>query len=293
MVGVDSDEEVTEVEGNLLAVLETGKSLTVGTVLKNCGKELYEHSVAVALVACALFAGAAESAECALTLCHILESVSSLANVCSTLFGYESACGSVLVKTCVVLELTVLVGGGSAVKVEVEGLIGGNAESEGVGTEHTLYAEGRSNGGTSVGTGKTDTALRSSHGGVVACDTVVAGVTNSNHTHTVLLSLIDSHLHSLVTDNLTHTVMSVNNSGGLGLLDDLKIGYGVLNTCLDSVKVDRLETVAAVGLDTALVGFEKNVCADLRVLAGNAVAYERVNYKVCDCGPIDDVFCHD
>ena len=123
----------------------------------------------------------------------------------------------------------------------------------------------------------------------------MAGVTNSDHTHTILLSLLDSHLHSLVTDNLTHTVVTVDNCGGLGLFDDLKVGNGVLDTCLDSVKVDRLEAVAAVRLDAALVALKQNVSTDLSILARNAVAYKGVDDEIGDCFPVKDnsfVVCH-
>ena len=49
VVGVDSDEEVTEVEGNLLAVLKTGKSLTVGTVLESFFPQLFRTVATVRL----------------------------------------------------------------------------------------------------------------------------------------------------------------------------------------------------------------------------------------------------
>ena len=87
--------------------------------------------------------------------------------------------------------------------------------------------------------------------------------------------------------------MTVNDSGGLGLFDDLKVGNGVLDTVLDAVKVDGFEAVYAVGLDAALVALKKNVSTDLRILAGNAVAYKAVNDKICNCFPIDNVSCHD
>ena len=48
VVGVDSDEEVTEVEGSGLAVSAlTGQSLTVATVLQNSGQQFYEQSETV------------------------------------------------------------------------------------------------------------------------------------------------------------------------------------------------------------------------------------------------------
>ena len=85
VIGVDSDEEVTEVEGNLLAVFaKAGESLTVVTILESCGKEFNEHSVAVALEASLLFAGAAERAESCLAASHGLQRVSSGANVSLT-----------------------------------------------------------------------------------------------------------------------------------------------------------------------------------------------------------------
>ena len=290
MVGVNSYKEVTESIGSLIAVFVlTRKISAVVTVLKNGTHKLNEHSKAVALISAAFFASAAESTESSLAASHSLKSVGRSALVSLTVNAHERARRSVFSYTSVVLQLTILVGGRSRVKVEVEFLVGRNAEREGVSSESALNAKGRSNGGTSVSSRHTHTACGGCHRGIVACDTVVAGITNYNHTHTVLFSLFDSHTHRLVADDLTHTVVTVNDSGRLGLFDYLKIGDGVLDTCFDAVEVNGLEAIAAVGLDTALIRLKKNVGADLRVCSRYAVAYEGIDYEICDCFPINYV----
>ena len=194
----------------------------------------------------------------------------------------------------VIFDLTVLGNGGSAVDKEVKVLVGGDTDGQGVGTEHTLNAEGGSDGGTGVCTGHTDAAFLASHAGIVAGNTVVAGIADNDHAHAVFLGLVDSHSHRLVSDDLTHTVMTVNDGGGGGLFDDLKVGYGVLDTCFDAVKVDGFEAVYTVGLNAALVAFKQNIRAYFRVLTRDAVANKAVYDEICDCTPINDVvFCHD
>ena len=121
----------------------------------------------------------------------------------------------------------------------------------------------------------------------------MAGIADNNHAHAVLLSLVDSHLHRLVADNLTHAVMTVNNCGCFGFLNDFKVGYGVLNTVVDAVDVDRLKTVAAVGFDSASVRLKKNVNNDLRVLFGNAYANESVTNEIFGCFPVEYYFTHE
>ena len=170
--------------------------------------------------------------------------------------------------TGVVFDLTVLRDGGRAVDEEVEIFVGGDTDGQGVGAEHAFNTEGGSDGRTGVCTGDTDAAFLAGHPGIVAGDAVVAGVAHNDHAHAVLLCLVDSHSHGLVADDLAHTVVTVNDSGGLGLLNDLKVGHGVLDTRLDAVKVDGLEAVDTVGLDAALVALQQNVGADLGVRIG-------------------------
>lgn len=180
------------------------------------------------------------------------------------------------------------------VKVEIERLVGRNAQSQRVGAERAGNAEGRRNGRTRVGAGDADAALLGRHRGVVARDAVVAGIANDDHAHAVLLRLVDCQLHGLVADDLTHTVVAVHNRGGLGFLDDFKIGYGVLDASLDAVQVNGLEAVDAVGLDAAMIGLEQHVRANLRILFRNAVLNERFGNEIGNGLPIDDdSACHD
>ena len=191
----------------------------------------------------------------------------------------------VLADALIVLDLTVLGDGGGAVDDEIEVFIGGDADGQRVGTEHAVDAPGRSNRRTGVGSGDADAALLCSLGSIVTGDTIVAGVADNDHAHTILLGLVDGHLHGLVTDDLTHSVVSVDNSGGLSLFDDLEVGDGLLDASLDSVEIDGFEAVAAVALDSALVGLKKDVGADLCIFFGDAVADESVSYERGDDVP--------
>ena len=120
----------------------------------------------------------------------------------------------------------------------------------------------------------------------------MAGITNGNHAHTVFLSLFDCHFHRLVTDDLSHTVMTVNNSRCRSFLNNFKIRDRILNTCFDSVDINRLEAVAAVGFDTASVRFKDNVNNNLAVLSRNTYTLERINHKIMQCFPIAYNFAH-
>ena len=121
----------------------------------------------------------------------------------------------------------------------------------------------------------------------------MAGIAYNYHTHTVFLSLVNSHSHRLVADNLSHAVVTVYDCGGGRLFNYFKVCNGVLNTVFDSVKIDGLKTVYTVRLDTSFVRLQKYVCADFGVFSGNSVAHKRINYEICDCFPVNYiVFCH-
>ena len=80
MVGIDSNEEVTEMIGNLVAVfILTVKSFTVVIVLKNGGKKLNNHCIAEALVAAESLADSAERSKSSLAASDFLKASACVA----------------------------------------------------------------------------------------------------------------------------------------------------------------------------------------------------------------------
>ena len=86
--------------------------------------------------------------------------------------------------------------------------------------------------------------------------------------------------------------MTVDNSRCRSFLNNFKIRDRILNTCFDSVDINRLEAVAAVGFDTTSVRFKDNVNNDLAVLSRNTYTLERINHKIMQCFPITYNFAH-
>ena len=95
-----------------------------------------------------------------------------------------------------------------------------------------------------------------------------------------------------MADNLTHTVVTVNNCGCFGFLNDFKICYGILDSCFNSVKINRLESVAAVAFNTALIRLKQNIRADFGILSRNAVADKCIRNKVRNQPPGAYYFSH-
>ena len=268
------------------------KSLTVITVLKSGGKKLDNHCVAVTLVAAESLADTAESCQRRCAVADLLESHTCVALNGITVNVNNRARMNRLVNSFVVFDLTVLSDRGCAVDNEIEILIGRDTDGQRICAEHTFNAEGRSNGRTCVCTRNADAACLCRHCCVISCNTVMAGIADCNHTHSVFLSLFDSHFHRLVADNLSHSVVTVNNSRCRSFLDNFKVCYGILNTCVYSVDVNRLKTVAAVGLNSPSVRFKNDINDDLAVLLGNADTLESVNHKIVQCFPITYNFTH-
>ena len=176
--------------------------------------------------------------------------------------------------------------GGGAVEVEVEGLVGGHAQGQRVGAEHALHAPGGSHRGPGVGARHAHAAGLRGHGGVVARDAVVAGVAGDHHAHAVGLGLFDGKLHAPVADHLAHAVVAVHHRRGGGVFDDLKARHGVLDPGLDTVQVDGLEAVHAVGLDAPPVRLQQVVRAERRVLRRYAAAREDLRHKIRNRPPV-------
>ena len=275
--------------------LLTGQRLGVRAACQCCGQDLNDGYETITLVSAGLLADTTNGKQCTVTLTHLAKDLAGIGEGV-TILGNNQTCRSGLVAALVVLDLTVLYDGSSTVIVEGELLIGRNGEGEGVGTHHRLNTEGRCYGRTSIGTGDTDHTGLLSHGGPVTCDTVMGGIVDGTTCHAVNLCLLDQLLHHLVGSNHTHTVMSIHNYSGRGLLNDLTIGYRQQSAVLNTIQINRFETVAAVALNTATVRLQQNVCTDCCILSGNAVCLEYVDHEIIDQIPLyirpSFIYCH-
>ena len=110
----------------------------------------------------------------------------------------------------------------------------------------------------------------------------MAGVADYSHSHSILLGLVYSQLHGLVSDDLPHAVVTVDYSCGLGLLEYLKVGDRILDACLYTVQIDRLEAVAAMTLYAPAVRFQKDIGTDPGILLRHTITFECIGNKRSD-----------
>ena len=101
----------------------TVKSFSVFAVLKNGGKEFYEHSKAVSLISAECFADSAERCKSSRAAANLLKSFACVALYGSTVDIDNRTGMNGLVDSCIVFDFTVLGNRGSAVKIEVERLV--------------------------------------------------------------------------------------------------------------------------------------------------------------------------
>ncbi len=71
-----------------------------------------------------------------------------------------------------------------------------------------------------------------------------------------------------------------NVEGARGFLNHLKVSNRILNTCFNSVKINRLKAVTAVAFNTSSVRLKKNVGAYFGILSRNTVTYKCICYKI-------------
>ena len=129
VVGVDRDEEVTEMERNLFAVLAlAGQHVAVVAILQNRGQELNEHRKAVALVSAERLADAAQRRQSFLAAADCLQRRARVAGYRLAVFADDRAGMQLFADALIVLELAVLGDRGRAVKVEIKRLVGRNAQ---------------------------------------------------------------------------------------------------------------------------------------------------------------------
>ena len=81
----------------------------------------------------------------------------------------------------------------------------------------------------------------------------MCGIAHSYHPETVLFCLIDSHLHGLLTHDVPHTVITVENRRGGCFLDYINLSNRVQYSPVDPVYIDRLEPSDSMGIYAAFI----------------------------------------
>ena len=171
------------------------ESLTVITVLQSSRKKLDNHSVAIALISAESLTDTAECCKCRIARTNFLQSFACITADFLAVSADNSSRMNILAYSFIILNFTVLSNRSCAIDNKIKFFIGWNTDSKRVGTEHTVNTKGRRNRRTCICTRNTNTALLCCHSCIIAGNTIVAGITNGNHTHTVFFCLINSHLH--------------------------------------------------------------------------------------------------
>ena len=112
-------------------------------------------------------------------------------------------------------------------------------------------------------------------------------VTDRNDAHTGGLSLLDGHFHSLVGNQLTHGVMSVDNGGDGGLENNLGLGVDLNHTLLNALVVTN-HTLHTMGLDAEQVRSQQDILNDVSFLLVEAELGESIHAEAMQgiIGPI-------
>ena len=250
-------------------------------------KELDRGGPPVALVAGHLVSGAADGSQSALAQNHIPEDTVGV----GPLDAVQVDDGALRRRDAlprVLLDLAPLVGAGGAVDDEGEGVVGRDAERQGVGAQHGLDAEGRGDGGTGVGSRQADASGLGGHRGVVPGDAVVGGILHGDETDAVLLGLLDGHVHGVRADVQAEAEVAVEEGGGLRLLEDVDGLVGEQDAVVHAVAVNGLQSAKAVAVDAALVRFDEDVGADLGPLRRHPVREEHLVHELLHVVKVDD-----
>ena len=188
---------------------------------------------------------------------YVRENVSCIVRVVTVLVK-RPAIGKGLFHLVVHFELTACNNGGRAVEEERIG-ISGHRNCKRIRSDHSESTEGRNHDSFTVSSGETDKSCITCHLCIVACNTVVVGVTYGNDTDTGSLCLLDSLLHSSVTCELTHSIVRINYSTYGSFEYDLRLSVDVDDSLFDTLVV-AYNSLHSVRLDTVEVAHEKNVC---------------------------------
>ena len=178
-----------------------------------------------------------------------------------------------IIEVGVHLQLATGNDGGGSIEEEIVGFCGEGA-SDGVTTQHSLTAKGGNHDSFGVGAAEAHQTLVTSHLCVVACDAVVVGVTDGYDTDTGGLCLLNSQLHSLLTYQLAHAVMAVDNSRDGGLEDYFGNSIHMDHALFDALMVAN-HTLHAVRLDAEQVGGQQHIL--------NGVSFSVVKAKLQKC----------
>ena len=270
---------------------DAGKHLHIIPGLKRRRKDLDHNTVAVPFVSGKVFADAAEGREGGFAFDQRVQNRVGIGHGIAVVHNDEPR-GGFLVQSRPFFDLPALRDRSRAVDHKGKFLIGGEAESHGVGAEHIVNTEGRRDGRTGVGTGKAHAIGFRGHGGVVTGDAVMGGITDGGHPHTVFFRFFNGDLHGVVSDHLTHAVVAVDHRRRRRFFHDLPFGHGFLDPCFNAIQIDGFKAVHAVGINTAAIGFNQNIHADFRVFPRNAVSHKSVDHKVFHQFPINIFFRH-
>ena len=121
----------------------------------------------------------------------------------------------------ILLNLATLIRGGSTINDEGKVIVGRDAKRQGVGAQHGLDAKGWGNRGTGVGTRQPDATGVGGHGGVVSRDAIMRGILHGHETDSVLLGLLDGHVHGVRADVQPQAEVAIEKGGGFRLLEDV------------------------------------------------------------------------
>ena len=245
------------------------------------GKEFDNHGVAVALVAAQVFAEAAQGGEGRLVLGEVDENLMRIVAVMAILAD-DPAVGKILAEAVVEFDLAALSYRSGIVGHEGEGFIGGHAPCHGVGAEHGLDTPGGGDGWPGRCGSHADHASFDGHHRVVESGAVVRGIADNCHAESVLLGLVDRHLHGAFGDVVAHAIVAVNDGGRGRFLHYVKIRLGQLGAGPNPVEIYRLETPDSMGINASLIGGDKDVGANRGFFGGNADGFETRAHKRFD-----------
>ncbi len=251
-----------------------------GSHLQGRGEDLDHGGEAVAFVATQIFAGAAQWEEGRRNRSRgpVIDS-GGIREAAARLVGDPAGVAGFF-STLEYLKLAALGDGGGGIKYEGTILIGGTAESDGIGTEHGLDAEGGRNGWASVGEAHAEHALFNGHHGVVAINAKMGRVAHSDRAHAVDAGFINGQLHSLRGNDHAHAVMAVNEGGSRTSRTISNWDFGLIWPERMRL-IYRLEAANAVRFNTAQVRGDEDFRADSGIFSRDTGFDKYIRIKDC------------
>ncbi len=280
MLNVDGQKEMTQRVRYLLAVLvKTAQGFEVGTILQRGGQHFHHRRITVTFIPAGSLTQTTQRSQSRQPFGevnkHLLRVGTSLA-----FFINHPARRKLLPRTAVHFNFSPLAHAGGAVQNKGKLLVGGKTEGKGVGAQHVLHTVGGGNRGPGVGPCHPDHSGLGSHGGVVTGNSVMGGIAHRHHPQTVLLRLVDGHLHRCSGHHMTHPVVSVQHGGGLGILNNINLRNRVQNPRIDAVQINRFEPAYPVGVDTPLIRFNEHFGNNFRIIPGYPDIHQTLFHKI-------------